>query len=130
MLDEREQQLAADQRHLDDLYAQIVTLQTSMLEQEADNQAAGAEVARDRQALQEKQAESYAKMAFLFEGTKAKDAAQLLTTNYGPDEAARILGHLDDDRVREIMSQIHVLLGDDGPRYMQALQASDRPSQR
>ncbi|MEO0662541.1 MAG: hypothetical protein AAFZ87_13475 [Planctomycetota bacterium] len=121
-LDERERQIEADRRHIDDLYADFISLKTSLIEQEAENDAASAEVARDARIVDEKRAATYREMAKLFEDTKAVDAARLLTSVYGPEEAALILTQLDDDRVRELIASIHEQLGDEGVNYVRALQ--------
>ena len=83
---------------------------------------AAAEVARDARVVDEKRAATYREMAKLFEDTKAVDAARLLTSVYGPEEAALILTQLDDDRVRELIAAIHAQLGDEGVNYVRALQ--------
>lgn len=121
-LDDREAQLDADQRHLDDLYSQIVKLQTSILEQEDDNNAQGDELERGRRVLEEREQASYAKVAFLFVDTKPAVAANMLTKNYGPEEAAMILANLEDDRVREILGQIQTDLPNEAQQYLRAYQ--------
>ncbi|MEM1449191.1 MAG: hypothetical protein AAF957_19160 [Planctomycetota bacterium] len=121
-LDQREQQLEDDRRHIEDLYEQMVTLRTSVLEETADNEAATDELSRDRRVLEERESRTYAQMASLFEDTKATEAARLLTSIYAPEEAARILVQLDDDRVRELIGAIHTILPDEARQYVLALQ--------
>ncbi|MEM9381988.1 MAG: hypothetical protein AAGB93_18680 [Planctomycetota bacterium] len=121
-LDRREQQLEDDRGHIEDLYEQMVGLRTSVLEETADNEAASDEIARDRRVLAERESRTYAQMASLFEDTKPTEAARLLTSIYGPDEAARILVQLDDDRVRELVGAIQAILPEEARQYVMALQ--------
>lgn len=123
-LDERERRLEEDRQHLEDLYADFHSLRTRLLEESAETEAAAAEVDRDRGVLQEREALSYKRMATLFEDTKADEAAQLMTAVYGPEEAARILVQLDDDRVSELITAIHELIPNESARYVKALQAA------
>ena len=52
----------------------------------------------------------------------ATEAARLLTSIYGPDDAAKILVQLDDDRVRELIGAIHTILPEEARQYVLALQ--------
>lgn len=121
-LDDRERQVEEDRRHVEDLYRELVDLRTALLEQEAENDAASGEVARDAKVLDEKRMQTYREMAMLFQDTKADEAAKLLTSVYGPTEAALILSHLEDDRVRKLIGAIHEQLPDEGVNYVKALQ--------
>ncbi|MEM6672754.1 MAG: hypothetical protein AAF726_07905 [Planctomycetota bacterium] len=128
-LDEREAQLEEDRRHVDDLYRRLVDLRTGILEQEAENQSVGDELEREAVVLEERRRVTFSQMASLFEDTKAKDAARLLTNVYAPAEAAEILAQLDDDRVREVIGAIQEIMPEEAGTYVRALQdlrAADR----
>ncbi|QDV04990.1 hypothetical protein Poly30_04850 [Planctomycetes bacterium Poly30] len=121
-LDARERELDSDREHLEDRYRELEKLRTALLEQNADTEAAGQEVDRDREVLQEKEDQTYQKMASLFEDTEAADAANLLTSVYGPEEAAKILVQLEEERVRELIGAINQQMPDESIRYVKALQ--------
>lgn len=121
-LDAREAELDADRQHLEDRYRELEKLRTALLEIGADTEAAGEEVSRDLEVLQEKEEQTFKKMASLFEDTEAADAASLLTSVYGPADAAKILAQLEDERVRELIGAINQLLPDESVRYVKALQ--------
>ncbi len=121
-LDERERELNADREHIEDRYRELEKLRSSLLDQDADTEAKGEEVDRDREVLKEDKMETYKKMASIFEGTEAEDAAALLTSVYDPAEAAKILVQLDDERVRDLMNAINAKEPNETTRYMKALQ--------
>ncbi len=121
-LDDREQRLEEDRQHNEDLYKQLVDLRSTLLDEGAENDLAKDELSNGNRVLQERKLETYAQMATLFEGTKAPEAAGMLTKTYGPKEAAYVLLQLDDDRVRELMTAIYTALPDEGPLYFRALQ--------
>lgn len=121
-LDTRERELEADRQHLEDRYSELERLRTALLEQGADTEAAGEEVERDREVLEEEEMATYKKMASLFEGTEPADAANLLTSVYGPEDAAKILVQLEEERVRELIGAINVSMPDESIRYVKALQ--------
>jgi flagellar motility protein MotE (MotC chaperone) len=121
-LEARERQLEEDRQHLADLYEEFEKLKTSLVNQSDDNRAVRDEIQRDRSVLEERRIATYSQMAKLFEGTKATEAARLLTNVYAPEEAARILVQLDDDRVTELIGAIATILPDDAPRYVRALE--------
>ena len=121
-LDGRERELEADREHLEDRYRELEKLRTALLEQGAETDAANEELDRNRDVLEEQEMATFKKMASLFEDTEPEDAAGLLTSVYGPSDAAKILVQLDPDRVRELISAINVLMPDESVRYVQALQ--------
>lgn len=128
-LEERERMLEAyaaeldqERDHIADLFTSFTDLKTALLEQEAENQAVGAENERDRRINQEARLESFRQMAPLFADTKADEAARLMVSTYRPDEAALVLIELDEGRISELVGAISKLYPDDGPTYMRALQ--------
>ena len=121
-LDVRERELESEKEHLKDRYRELEKLRTALLEQDADTEAAGDEVQRDREVLKEEEMAAFKKMASLFEDTEPADAASLLTSVYNPEDAAKILVELDDDRVRELIGAINATLPDESVRYVKALQ--------
>ncbi len=121
-LDQRERELDEERQHVQDLYVEITELRTSLLNQSAENEAASDEVGRDVEVLAEQKAKVYKQMASIFEETEAAEAAAMLTDNYAPKEAAKVLVHLEPERVRELMGAIHKLLPDEGGQYLKALQ--------
>lgn len=120
-LDVRERELDADRQHLDDRYGELQSLRTALLEQGADNEAAGDEVDHDREVLEEDKMETYKQMSTIFVDTEAADAAALLSSVYGPEEAAKVLVHLEEERIRDIIAALQVKDKNEGIRYFQAL---------
>ncbi len=118
----REQELEADRQHLEDRYKELESLRTALLEQDANTEAAGQEVDRDREILNEEKEETYKQMSTLFVDTEPEDAASLLHSLYGPEKAAKVLIHLEPDRVRDIVTALRVIDQNDTIRYVQALQ--------
>lgn len=121
-LDERERELDEERQHVQDLYVEITELRTALLNQTAENDAAGDEVSRDAQVLEEQKAKVYKQMASLFEETEAPEAAKMLTDLYPPKEAAKILSQLEPERVRELMGAIHLRMPEESGNYLKALQ--------
>lgn len=121
-LEERERELDEERAYLDDLFKRIMDLKTSLIEQRAETDAQGQELSRDEQVLEEKRNRTFAQMAALFEDMDGADAARLLTSVYGPQDGARILDQLEDDKTAELINAIHQANPDDGARYMKALQ--------
>jgi len=122
LLDAYSSELDQEREHIADLYREFTDLKTALMEQEAENDAVGAENVRDRRVFEEKRLASYAKMAPLFADTKADEAARLLVSTYPPDEAALVLIELEEGRISELIGSIAKLFPDDGPTYMRALQ--------
>lgn len=121
-LEQREREVEKERQHYLDQFSALEDLRTTLLEERAENVADSEEVDRANDALDEKQAEVYRDLAKLFEETKAKDAASMLTKTYTADKAARILVHLDVDRQREIMGAIYQILPEEGVQYYKALE--------
>ena len=59
-------------------------------------------------------------MAGIFQDGKASDSARLLIDVYGPDEAARILAALDEERAGQLLAAIHSLAPDRSKEYHQS----------
>ncbi len=121
-LDGREKELEEDKQHLEDRYRELEKLRTALLEQGADTEAAGEEVDRNREVLEEEEMATFKKMASLFEDTEPADAASLLTSVYNPEDSAKILVQLEEERIRELIGAINALMPDESIRYVKALQ--------
>lgn len=119
-LDERERELLETDQHYQDLYARLEGLRNAVLEEEAEVSAQKEEAARDREAAAERERQSFQGVAHVFAEGKASDSARLLVDIYEPDEAARILRALEDERAGMLLAAIHSLAPDRSKSYHQA----------
>jgi hypothetical protein len=99
---EREARLAERALFLDEQFAMINGLRTELERWQTELEQRQAAIGRDESAQAERDAESWTRMAKLFEKGEARSLAKKLEA-YPPDQAARILSQLKPDRARELL---------------------------
>ncbi|MEZ6014496.1 MAG: hypothetical protein R3F49_05240 [Planctomycetota bacterium] len=117
-LDEREALLERDADFLDRRLKEFERLKMQLLAESDEQSAKVQEIDANREALAAREAQIYKNMAPQYEdGEPDVTAAQLMNV-YEPEEAAKVLKHLSDERVRELLSAIHASPG--GPEKHKA----------
>lgn len=113
---EREQRADDRSAFLDEQYATLNTLRTGLETWENDLRQRELDVERDEAARAEREAESWTRLAKLFEKGDAAEQSQRLLS-YTPEEAASILFRLKPTRAQELLDQLE---GDAWKQYAEA----------
>ena len=113
---EREQRAEDRSTFLDEQYATLSKLRTGLETWENELRQREAEVARDEEARAAREAESWTRLAKLFEKGDAADQSERLLS-YTPEEAASILFRLKPTRAQELLDQLE---GDSWKQYAEA----------
>ncbi len=125
-LDDRERRLADREHQLDEHYASLQELRTSLERWEQDLVGREVNVGQAEVDKEAREAESWQKMAKLFEKGDASSLARKLSA-YSPGEAAQILKHLKTERARELLEGV---TGESWKQYWDAYrQAMGTPQQ-
>lgn len=104
-LREREQDLVLREEQLDERWQEMERIRNALLEQDMDLDQRQEELDRDERAQAERERASWQSMARVFSEGKAKDLVQDLVL-FAPDEAAKILRALPDERASELIREI------------------------
>lgn len=121
-LDEREAHLDRDAEYLERQFKELDRLKAAILTESDEARAVGDEIEANRKALAAREVQVYKSMAPQFEDGEAEMAAAKLVDVYDAAEAAKILRHLPDERVTELMTAILVAFPDEHRDYMRAYQ--------
>lgn len=113
---EREQRSEDRATFLDEQYATLNKLRTGLETWENELRQREVEVERDEAARAAREAESWARLAKLFEKGEPADQSQRLMS-YTPEEAAEILFRLKPTRAQELLDQLQ---GDSWKQYAEA----------
>ena len=101
-LDDREERLEERALFLDEQFGSLAELRTSLERWQLELEGRQAEVERDESARAESEAESWTRLAKLFEKGDAPSLARKLEA-WSPQEAAQVLRHLKPDRARDLL---------------------------
>lgn len=104
-LRDREQELALREEHLEERWQEMERIRNSLLEQDLDLEQRKDELDRDARAQAERERASWQSMAKVFSDGKPKDLVQDLVL-FAPDEAARILRALPEERASELIREL------------------------
>jgi hypothetical protein len=126
-LDEREAHLDRDAEYLGRQFKELDRLKAAILTESDEARAVGDEIEANRKALAAREVQVYKSMAPQFEEGEAEMGAAKLVDVYDAEEAAKILRHLPDDRVTELMTAILVAFPDKHRDYMRAYQLAKTP---
>lgn len=126
-LDEREGHLDRDAEHLERQFKELERIKATILNESDEARAVGDEIEANRQSLAAREVQVYKSMAPQFEDGEAEVAAAKLIDVYSPEEAAKILRHLPDERVTELMTAILVAAPDRHRDFMRAYQLAKTP---
>jgi hypothetical protein len=126
-LDERVAYLDRDAEVLERQFKDLNDLKAKILAESDQARAVGDEIEANRRSLAAREVQVYKSMAPQFEEGEADAAAARLIDVYEAEEAAKILRHLPDDRVTELMTAIHVAAPDRHRDYMRAFQLAKTP---
>lgn len=106
-LDERERFLDQDEEALKRRFDDLERLKAQILDESEDQRARTEELAAGEKAQAARESELYKSMAPLYEDNEPEVASRMLMNMYAPEEAAKVLEHMSDDRVRELLEAIH-----------------------
>jgi len=126
-LDEREGHLDRDAEYLERQFKELERIKATILTQSDEAQAVGDEIEANRRAFAAREVQVYKSMAPQFEEGEAEVGAAKLVDVYDAEEAAKILRHLPDERVTELMTAILVAFPDKHRNYMRAYQLAKTP---
>jgi hypothetical protein len=126
-LDEREAHLDRDAEYLERQFKELDRLKAAILNESDEARAVGDEIEANRLSLAAREVQVYKSMAPQFEEGEADVASARLVDVYEPEEAAKILRHLPDERVTELMTAILVAFPDKHKDYMRAYQLAKTP---
>ncbi len=126
-LDEREAHLDRDAEYLERQFKELDRLKAVILTESDEAQAVGDEIEANRRAFAAREVQVYKSMAPQFEEGEAEVGAAKLVDVYDAEEAAKILRHLPDERVTELMTAILVAFPDKHRDYMRAYQLAKTP---
>lgn len=126
-LDEREAHLDRDAEYLERQFKELARLKAVILTESDEARAVGDEIEANRLSLAAREVQVYKSMAPQFEEGEAEVAAAKLVDVYDPQEAAKILRHLPDERVTELMTAILVAFPDKHRDFMRAYQLAKTP---
>ncbi len=101
----REAELEVRERQLEERWEELVEIRTTLIEETLELGQRSDELERDERVQSERENASWKSMARIFEAGKARDLAQNLTL-FGPQEAARILRALSEERASELINEI------------------------
>ena len=123
-LDEREALLDRDAEHIERLQKDLERLKSGLLAESDEQRAESQEIEANRKASEARETEIYKRLALQFEDGEPAVVAPQLMNVYEPEEAAKILKNLPDDRVSELLSAIHVSNPEKHRLYQRAYQNS------
>lgn len=126
-LDEREAHLDRDAEYLERQFKELDRLKAAILTESDEARAVGDEIEANRRSLAAREVQVYKSMAPQFEEGEAEVGAAKLIDVYDAEEAAKILRHLPDERVTELMTAILVAFPDKHRDYMRAYQLAKTP---
>lgn len=121
-LDEREALLDLDAEHVERLRKDLERLRSGLLTESDEQRSEALELEANRKESEAREAEIYKRLALQFEDGEPATVAPQLMNVYEPDEAAKILKNLPDDRVSEILSAIHTVNQEKHRLYQRAYQ--------
>ncbi len=126
-LDERERQHEVDRRLYDELFAELETLRSSLLDQESEQDAQAEELNAKRAAVEASRRASFAKLAPFYEDAEPEDAAAMLI-EYGPEDAALILVAVSKKRAAELVTAVFSINPDTSKALQDAYMAANSPA--